>query len=319
MDYTQLMNTPLPHLTWLNDIAELHQYAAALALQSGDVATALTNITTMLALARTLDNEPCLISQLVRLKMVGGAFATLERRVNTSPLSAVEIKNLAVAFARTGASNISAHALIGDRALMIPYFRMSRAEYARLNPPKAGEESKPDSPLPCHGPAILRLIGYYELDYGSFLFGMRKAIALSSNAPPDNLRVGGYFARVGVESTKRRRTLSGQVFSGYPSVTRRENEGIAHQRLVLTMLAVESFQNDHGKLPESLDELVPKYFEEVPEDPFTGSELEFRRKEKGYVIYSVGPDRENNGGLEKADKKQSDDGKSYDITFSVER
>ena len=99
----------------------------------------------------------------------------------------------------------------------------------------------------------------------------------------------------------------------------RENEGIAHQRLALTALAVESFRNETRRLPEYLEELAPKYFEEVPEDPFTGSELKYRRTEKGYVVYSVGPDRQDNGGLEKADKKQSGDKRSYDITFTVER
>ena len=40
---------------------------------------------------------------------------------------------------------------------------------------------------------------------------------------------------------------------------------------------------------------------------------------KGYVSYSVGPKHAHNGGLEKADKKESDDRQSYDITFTVER
>ena len=321
VDFTMLMSTLLPHLAWLKDIAELHQYEAWLAMQSGEVAPVITNITTMLALTRTLDNEPCLISQVLRLRLVDDASATLERRANTASLSAVEITNLASAFTQTSLADTSVRGLIGDRAMMIPYFRMSRAEYALVNPnpPPAGEVTKPDSPLPCHGPAILRLIGYYELDYGTFLIGMNQAILLARNDPPDNLRVGGYLGRAGAESTKRRRTLSGLTFSGYANITRRENESIAHQRLALTALAVEGFRNDNGKLPGNLDELAPKYFAEVPEDPFTGLDLEYQRKEKGYVIYSVGPDREDNEGLEKVDKKQSDDGKSYDLTFIVER
>jgi len=319
IDYSFLMNTPLPHLAWVVDIAELHQYAAFVEMASGKVASVASNIVTMLALAHTLDNEPCLISQLVRLKLISMAFTTLGRRTRASPLNAGEISALTRAFARTRTTNVIAHALIGERAMIIPYFRMTSAEYAKINPPKEGEEPKKNSPLPCHGSAILRLIGYYELDYGTFLIGMSKAIAAASNTPPDNLRVNGYFARVGEDSTKRHRTLSGLVFSGYASVTRRENEGIAHQRLALVAPAVESFRNDNGRLPQMLDELRPKYIEELPEDPFTGLNLKYERKEMGYAIYSAGPDREDDGGLERADKKQSEDGKSYDITFIVER
>lgn len=319
IDYTPLMNTPLPHLAWLDDIIEMRQFEAFIALESGDTTTAVSNIVTALAFARTLNNEPCLISQLVRLKEIERVFTTLERRVNASPLSTAEIESLATAFAQTRITNSSAVAFIGERAMMNPYFRMSRADYAQLNPPKEGEEVKTDTPLPCHGPAILRLVGYYELDYGSFLIGMNKAIALSSNAAPENLRARGYFARVGEESTKRRRTISGQVFSSYANSFASENKALAHQRLALTALAIERFRNDNASLPESLDDLVPKYSDETPEDPFTGWDLEFRRTEKGYVIYSFGPDREDDGGLEKADKKQSDDKKSYDITFTVDR
>jgi hypothetical protein len=33
-----------------------------------------------------------------------------------------------------------------------------------------------------NGPAILKLIGWYELDYGSYLIGMNKALALLTNS-----------------------------------------------------------------------------------------------------------------------------------------
>ncbi|HEX5223007.1 MAG TPA: hypothetical protein VFZ59_25845 [Verrucomicrobiae bacterium] len=319
LDFTLLMNTPLPHLTWLNDLAELHEFAALIALESGDFTAVGTNIMTILALVRTLDNEPSAISQLVRFKGIGRAFMTFERRANAGPLTAAEIANLTIAFDQTRVTSSSVIALTGDRALMIPYFRMTLAEYNRLHPPKPKQEPKANSPLPCHGPAILRLIGYYDLDYGTFLVGMRKAIAQLGKAPPENLRTRGYFARIGEESAKRQRSLSGLFFSNYVNSGVDENVALANQRLVLATLAIERFRNDNGRRPESLDELVPKYLAEVPEDPFTGMELEYRGKEKGYVIYSLGPDRENNEGLEKVDKKQSDDGRSYDITFTVER
>ena len=209
-------------------------------MHEGDPAPAITNITTILALARTLDQEPCFISQLVRLKVIGRAFSTLEHRASAGPFSAGEIASLARAFDQTRITNVAAFALIGERAMTIPYFRMTRAEYTRLNPPKPDKEPNRDSPLACYGPAILKLVGYYELDYGTYLMGMNKAIARASNAPPENLRASSYLARVGEESTKRRRTLSGLLFSGYAGATSRENEGTAKQRLALSALAVES-------------------------------------------------------------------------------
>lgn len=319
INWSQLMHTPLPHLTWLKEIAELHQFAAVLALQSGNISAASSNVVTILALARTLDNEPCLISQLVRFKLIGIAFSTLERRANAGAFSPAEIAKLSDAFTRTTCSNVCAHALIGERAITIPYFRITKDELARIRPPTDGSDPAKTSPVPCYGPAILRWIGYYELDYGSYLIGMNKGIALLSNAPPDNLMASGYFARAGEGSWQRKRTTSAQTLSAYSGAAWRENEGVAHQRLAFTAIAVESFRNAIGRLSKELEELVPKYFEEVPEDPFTGLELEYLPKTSGYVLYSVGPDRQDDGGLEKVDKKESDDKQSYDITFTVER
>lgn len=319
IDCTKLMGTELPHLVHLVSLAYLNQCSAALAILDGRTNASIENIEAILALAHTLDDEPPLISQLVRLRMVRMAFATLEHQANANTFTVAEIQSLKKLFVNLHTTNTAARALIGERALTIPYFRMTKAEALRLHPPSDQSDSKPNSPLPCHGPTILRLIGYYELDYGSYLIGMNKAITLLSNPPPENLRASRYLSRVGEESTKRRRTLSGQAMSTYAGVPFHEAEAIAHQRMGLLALALESFRNETGSLPDQLEELTPKYYAEAPEDPLTGMDLKYRRTEQGYVIYSVGRDHEDNGGLEKADMKKSSDKTSYDITFIVTR
>jgi|ERR1017187_5526847 hypothetical protein len=319
VDFNRLLSTELPHLAHLVNLAYLNQCEASLATLAGRNDQATTDIADILTLGRTLDNEPILISQLVRLNMFKMAVATLELRANAGVFNSNEIAILREAFTRMPATNTLTRALIGERAMTIPYFRMTRAEAAKINSLKEGDDSRKDSPAPYNGAAILKLIGYYELDYGSYLIAMNKAIALLSNSPPDNLRASRYLGRVGEASAERQRTLSSVFLSAYAGVPRRENEGIADQRLALTALAIEGFRNEIGRLPESLEKLKPKNFEKVPEDPFSGRELEYHRINAGYVIYSVGPDRVDNGGLEKADKSQSDDKRSYDITFTVER
>ena len=87
----------------------------------------------------------------------------------------------------------------------------------------------------------------------------------------------------------------------------------------MTALAIEQFRNQHGQLPNSLDDLVPKLLAEISEDPFDGAELRYQLTGKGYMLYSIGRDRHDDGGLEETDKKQSSDGKSFDITFTVKR
>lgn len=90
------------------------------------------------------------------------------------------------------------------------------------------------------------------------------------------------------------------------------------QRLAFTALAIEGFAAATGRFPETLEQLTPKFLPEVPEDPFTGMELKYRHAGKAYVVYSVGPDRQDNGGLEVAPGNEAR-AKAYDLTFTAQR
>ena len=42
--------------------------------------------------------------------------------------------------------------------------------------------------------------------------------------------------------------------------------------------------------------LLPKCLAAIPIDPFSNQPLVYRRSDTGYLLYSVGPDGEDNGG-----------------------
>jgi hypothetical protein len=62
-------------------------------------------------------------------------------------------------------------------------------------------------------------------------------------------------------------------------------------------LAAERFRMHTGRLPSSIQELVPDYLKAVPSDPFNGEPMRFVATDDGIVIYSVGEDGEDDGGL----------------------
>jgi hypothetical protein len=62
-------------------------------------------------------------------------------------------------------------------------------------------------------------------------------------------------------------------------------------------LAVRAFLLTTGKLPESLDQLVPKYLSAVPGDPWDDGPLKYRRADDGYQLYSIYLDGHDDGGL----------------------
>jgi hypothetical protein len=68
-------------------------------------------------------------------------------------------------------------------------------------------------------------------------------------------------------------------------------------RAIRIAVAVERYRREHGEmLPETLQSLVPRYLPSLPIDPYTGQPMRFVKEEAGYVAYSVGPNRRDDGG-----------------------
>ena len=62
------------------------------------------------------------------------------------------------------------------------------------------------------------------------------------------------------------------------------------------LLASRAYKMETGQYPASLDDLVPRYMDDIPDDPFDGKALRYSAEQK--VIYSVGMDLVDSGGRE---------------------
>ena len=82
-------------------------------------------------------------------------------------------------------------------------------------------------------------------------------------------------------------------------------------------LAVERYRLTHADgVPETLGALVPGFLHAAPIDPFDGGPFRFKKLSRGYVVYSVGPDGKDDGGLE---QRSGASKTNYDVTFTVDR
>ena len=71
-------------------------------------------------------------------------------------------------------------------------------------------------------------------------------------------------------------------------------------------------------LPDSLAQLVPKYLAAFPDDPYDGKPLSYKKPtSKGYLVYSIGRNRVDDGGVPKPMPGNADG--PYDLTFAVRR
>jgi hypothetical protein len=77
------------------------------------------------------------------------------------------------------------------------------------------------------------------------------------------------------------------------------------------LLALKIYRLRHDKLPESLSELVPEFFPQVPIDDFDGKPIRYLPGKK--LIYSVGPDLKDVGG-----EGFHKDSETYNLPFRIE-
>jgi hypothetical protein len=71
---------------------------------------------------------------------------------------------------------------------------------------------------------------------------------------------------------------------------------LASLRSAMVLLAAERYRRAHGRWPTAAAELVPAYLKAVPVDPYDGASIRLRPSPDGVIVYSVGEDRQDNGG-----------------------
>ena len=63
-------------------------------------------------------------------------------------------------------------------------------------------------------------------------------------------------------------------------------------------LALAAYRGGHGRWPDRLEQLVPDYLPAIPPDRFADAPLIYRPGEKGYLLYSVGFNQRDDGGVD---------------------
>jgi hypothetical protein len=75
-------------------------------------------------------------------------------------------------------------------------------------------------------------------------------------------------------------------------------EADALHRLMRVAYAITLYRTKLAKDPVNLDALVPEFLTHVPLDPFDGKPLRMKKADKGLILYSVGANLEDDGGVD---------------------
>jgi len=96
--------------------------------------------------------------------------------------------------------------------------------------------------------------------------------------------------------------------------------GRALHEATVTVLALKRWRLEKGQYPMSLNELVMAgYLEQVPMDPYSDKRVIYKKTDDSFVLYSLGPDFDDDGGVEnpKDSQKRRPEGPGDEVFWPV--
>jgi hypothetical protein len=98
-----------------------------------------------------------------------------------------------------------------------------------------------------------------------------------------------------------------QTFPAIARVQESADKAEQRHRNFQVAFALAAHRADHGRYPAKLEALAPKYLPRVPGDLFSGKPLIYRPSAKGYLLYSVGINGQDEQGRSEEDDPNCDD------------
>ncbi len=284
--------------------AILLQWMAILRAQDADANGACRALRGLIAASRAIGDEPTTVSQLIRMALEAMLVNTLERVLAQTQPSADELKLLQELLVAEEAEPLLFYGARGERAGMNNFVEAIKtgrtsASVVTGGTPGAADYFMSIAARRSHGQFLHLMNDYVE------------ATRLPVEEQPARLKA------IDQQVLQARMQYDVLIPLLMPAV-RNSGEAFARTRAQLrcavAALALERYRRDHGDWPKKLTDLEGKYLVTVPTDPYDRQPLRYLRTDDGVVVYSVGPDHEDNGG---ASNRHSSLAKHADLAFRL--
>lgn len=282
-----LIATLLTHLQDAREIAIFLRLNAVRQAQDGDADAALRTVRATINTARSLGDEPMIISLLVRVAIDAVAVSTLQRVVAQGEASDADLRDVQAALEQEAGEPLLTLAIRGERAFSDAVLRQTGNQEVSLTKLAGGATGTSIPTLDRMGGAAFKYSRAWTLRW------LTRALEVSRRPAHEWFPELDELGRESVNLPLLARMLTPAVVKVAESVLRNQ----ASFRCAAVAVAAERFRRANGRWPDCLDELVAAgLLREVPPDPYGGRPLRLARREGRLVIYSVGVDRQDNGG-----------------------
>ncbi len=280
-------STLMPHLDNARDVANLLQFDSNLRAHDGEIDAALSSVRAALNVGRSIGDEPALISFYVRMTICALTIDALERALAQGQATDTSLENVQALLAREEAEPVLLNALRGERAIGHRFWSYLETEGASKFATKIGLANQPMPGLERLGTTT------YRQAHANALRNVTQAVAIVRL--PVHKREDLFIE---LERNARERMRIGFVANeGFVKHAERERFVLAMIRSAAVAMALERFRLANGDWPQRLDELCPRFLDAVPLDPCDGKPLRYVRKEVMVVVYSIGQNGQDDGGI----------------------
>lgn len=263
----------------LRYVSSLLNLEYEVAIRRGNTVTACDSVHTMFALGRSLEKEPLMVSQLMRLAKDNMALGRLEQLLMTADVPADCLLQIDKDLAAIDYFEAFRRAMVGERVVGIETF---------ANPKVLGSEA----------PTAVAWAVFGQADFAVYLQLMDELVAASAARNRSALIGAAQHAhqRVTEASGNWRYRVTKTLLPSLQAFIDAIGRGTARKDVGRMAIAAELYRRKHGRWPGSLDDLVPDFAPQVPTDPFSGLPIRLTISDDGCRIYSVGSDGIDHGG-----------------------
>lgn len=309
VDYSVALGYPTYHFGDLQNCSRLLNLEAILHAENNEARLAFRSLMTNFGLARSLAKEPTSRSQLIRGVFQEYTASSLERIINRTEFTDEQLLELNKALIEAEDISFIAPGLAGDRCRGIHIFK---------NPTLLTKEFVGDEALPAPILELYSALGLAERDAIVYLDFINEYIDIA-DLPLHQHKSASEIVDDKLRKVSRTHILFHMYLPRYSWITRSYLRKIAKIRAARVGIAVQRYRLKTGNLPDALEDLVPIYIDAVPEDPYDGRSLRYDELETGFVVYSIGEDRKDDGGTEKPTGRGNERPSSWDIAFRIEQ
>jgi len=313
LDFSAGFGMLLPHLPCFKRAMRLFEAEMLRQSARGRTAEAIAAVLGAERVRATLEQEPIFISKLVTLAGAEILVRDIQYLANAHRLTVDELKALRSVTRSSRLEESLAQGLAAERVFGIAVFE---------DPSQLGFVGGGGAQPNALGRSVLetlKLGGVFSRDRAYYLDQMSNYIHAAEQPFPLRWQLGK--ATSDNLAPKKYYIISRMLMPSLGRAFTRHAEGVARLRGAQAALAVEAFRRENSESPPaSLQTLAPKYLPSVPADPFDGNPLRYRAWADGFVVYSLGSDQVDNGGVPAAKRNtnlQGTNGPPGDICFTV--